>query len=252
MKILKVFIFLLLLSTFCFAQTEIEKKFELANKSYLDGNFEKAKEYYLEIENNGYKFFELYYNLGNTFFKLGDIPSAILYYERAKRINPSDPDLNFNLEYANTKIVDKIEPLGEFFLVKWYKDVKNLFSSDGWAYIFIVSIWIIALLAILFFISYNLTVRKISFVSGIILILASLFILHFSISKRNEELDRNQAIIFVPSVYVKSSPDLSSTDLFILHEGTKVVILDKVSNWIKIQIADGNEGWIEQDKVEVI
>lgn len=244
------FAYLMIFSTVFSIQ--VDKEFQEANLLYKNKKYKDAVEKYENILNSDYSSAEIFYNLGNSYFKLQKIPDAILNYERAKILSPNDEDINFNLKIANLKIVDKIKPIPKIFFVQWYESVRNLFSSETWAIIFIISIWLSFGFLTIYFVVWNITLRKMAFFSTIISIIIFIFSLIFTLQQSNIETHHNHAIVFTKSVYVKSSPDETSTDLFILHEGSKIEILDKLSNWDKIKIADGHIGWVKNDSFEII
>lgn len=222
------------------------------NKAYSLENYQEAVQYFRNVTDRGLEAPELYYNLGNSYFKMNDFPAAILWYERAKRLDPSNEDIIFNLNVANTKISDKIEPLPEMFYQRWFRAVVQLASIDGWAK-FGVILFIIGLFSgILYLASGILALRKIGFGVGIILIILALFSFLFSWSGYTRKQSTNEAIIFTPTITVKSSPDEKSTDLFVVHEGTKIILLDHIGNWYEIRIANGSVGWLPATVLEKI
>jgi tetratricopeptide (TPR) repeat protein len=220
---------------------------EQANQAYSSGQYAEAAEKYESVIGSGYESAVLYYNLGNAYFKLNSIPAAILNYEKGRKLNPSDEDILFNLNLANSRIIDKMEPLPEFFLKSWWKTVRDSFSSNQWArtgvFLFIISL----IAAALFLISASVLFRKISFWSGIIVLTATVLSFLFSISSYREFSTKSSAIIFTPTVTVKSSPNDNSVDLFVIHEGTKVQITDTVEGWSEVHLANGNVGWVKAD-----
>lgn len=222
------------------------------NKAYSQGNYQEAVQFYKNVADKGFEAPELYYNLGNSYFKMNDFPGAILWYERAKRLDPSNEDIIFNLNVANTKISDKIEPLPEMFYQRWFRTVVQLTSIDGWAK-FGVILFIIALFCgVLYLASGALVIRKIGFGVGIVLIITAIFSFLFSWSGYSRKQSTSEAIIFTPTITVKSSPDDKSTDLFVVHEGTKITILDHIGNWYEIRIANGSVGWLPATVLEKI
>ncbi|HBI80649.1 MAG TPA: hypothetical protein DDY04_01530 [Bacteroidales bacterium] len=226
--------------------------FQLANKYYTEGKYADAIDHYEAIISSGKVSPELYFNLGNAYFKLNDIAHAILYFERAHLLNPGDDDILFNLELARTYTTDKIEAIADFFVVKWVKSISTLFSSDAWAFIAILLFSITLVLLIIFQFSGKYFIKKnafiISWITGILFIIS----LSFSISQKNRIINSNQAIITTSAVAAKSSPSESSNDLFILHAGTKVETLRSVGEWYEIRIADGNKGWLPKSSFEKI
>jgi len=230
----------------------IDTLYTRANEEYDKELYTNAVEDYLQIIQNGYESPEVYYNLGNAYFKLDDYPSAILYYEKAKKLAPNDEDINFNLKVVNTKIVDKIEPVPELFLKRWWKAVYNMFNSTTWAWIAIVSFIVFFLLLAFYLLSNKVFIRKASFYAGVFAIFITVFSFILAFEKYQVEHNQKEAIVFTPTLTVKSSPSQSSVDLFVIHEGSKVKIIDKVGGWYEIRIASGSVGWLPVDAVKEI
>jgi tetratricopeptide (TPR) repeat protein len=223
-----------------------------ANQAYADSDYERALSIYDSVLSSGFESAALYFNSGNTHFKLGNIPAAILYYEKAKKMDPTDEDVLFNLELANSRIIDKMEPLPEFFLKTWFRSVRDIFPSDQWAKILVI-FFIFSLAGIFFFISArSVLIRKISFWSAV----ASLFIVIasfiFSYNGYREYSVQSSGIIFTPTVTVKSSPNESSVDLFVIHEGTKIFITDTIEGWTEVRLSNGNVGWVRTNTYRFI
>lgn len=224
---------------------EQESMMEQANQSYSSADYTLAVSQYESVLGSGYESSGLYFNLGNSYFKLNNIPSAILYYEKAMKLDPTDDNIRFNLDLANSRIIDKMEPLPEFFLKTWWKSARNLFSSDYWGKIGVAG-FILALISLtLFIISRSVSTRKVSFWTGIFLLALMSVSLLFSLSGYREYSRQSSAIIFTPTVTVKSSPNDGSVDLFVIHEGTKVFITDLVEGWSEVHLANGNVGWVK-------
>jgi tetratricopeptide (TPR) repeat protein len=223
-----------------------------ANKAYSAGSYNVAADMYQKVIAAGYASPELFYNMGNSCFKMNDYARAILWYERARRLDPGNEDINFNLNVANTKISDKIEPLPELFYMRWFKGVVQMFSVDTWA-VMGVCMFIAGLLClVLYLASRVLVLRKIGFWAAFGLFFLSLFTLVFAWNGYSFAKSASEAIIFAPTITVKSSPDDKSTDLFVLHEGTKVTLLDNISGWYEIRIANGSVGWLPVNSLEKI
>ena len=193
-----------------------------------------------------------YYNLGNAYYKSGLYPNAILNYERALLLDPSNEDVLFNLDMARAYITDKIEPVGTFFLVRWVDAVRNLCSSNAWAVVAIVAFLLFIVGVALYIFIDNVALRKIGFFAGLLALLVSLGANRFAAVQKDILTRHDKAIVFSPVLTAKSSPSDSGTDLFVLHEGTKVTLLDKVGAWSEILLDDGNRGWVPTDKLEVI
>lgn len=227
-----------------------------ANKAYQAENYEKAikileKEIKIQKE-NGFESADLYYNLGNAYFRDNEVAKAILNYERAILLNPGDRDIRHNLEFARTRTEDKIVGVDTFFLESWFDSIENLQSSNAWAKLSIILFVIFIIMICAFFFTRVLLVKKVAFYAGIILFILVIFTNIFSIGQKSEILNRNSAIIMAGSASIKSSPDNNSKELFILHSGTKVRITKDDGDWLEIEIDNGNVGWISRDKLEII
>ena len=212
---------------------------------YTKGDYQKAVEAYNKVLNNGFESAELYYNLGNAYYKSQQIPNAILNYERAKKLAPNNNDIDFNLKLAQKFVVDKIDVIPKIFFVKWIKNLINLNSSNAWAIYSMIGFVICITFLLLFFLINTVFVKKLSFYITIIFFIISIASFGFSNIQKKKLLNHNEAIVFIPTVTVKSSPDQSGNELFLIHEGLKVTITDSLGDWREIQLSDGNKGWLE-------
>ena len=228
------------------------KLFEQANKTYRSGDYVKAAEQYEQILKQGFRSPALYFNLGNAYYKQDNYAKAILNYERARKMNPQDDDVLFNLKMANLNTVDKIEPIPQLFYEQWWDSLVNRFDPDGWSQIAVAFLWLALILAILYLFAGSIALRKAWFVSASMSFLVFIFVLYLAYSSNKQLNSNHTAVIMNASAYVKSSPDEKSTNLFMLHAGTHIEILDQLQNWKKIKIANGNVGWISKEDVEVI
>lgn len=244
-------LFFLIFSLISFAKTP-KQIFEEANNNYQAQEYSSAVDNYENLLGKGYQSAEIYYNLGNAYFKLNDIPSAILYYEKAKKIAPGDEDIDFNLRIANLQTVDKIEPLPKLFYQEWYESLSRGISSGKWAFIAITCSFISVILLVIFVMIDNSFIKKASFAVGIISIIIMILSIIIGFDAHSYNTKSDTAIIFAESIYVKSSPDGESTKLFMLHEGTKVEIIDDVGEWYEIKIANGNVGWLPINAIQKI
>jgi tetratricopeptide (TPR) repeat protein len=246
------FIFIFLLAAAPVYSSEEQLTVIKANKAYSAGSYTVAAELYQKVADAGYSSPELFYNMGNTYFKLNDFAHAILWYERARRIDPGNEDVNFNLNVANTKISDKIEPLPELFYKRWFNALVQVFSVDAWATIG-VCVFIAGLLGLVLYLSSRvLILRKFGFWAAVCLFFLSLVTISLAWTGYHFTLSTSEAVVFAPTITVKSSPDEKSTDLFVLHEGTKVRLMDNISGWYEIRIANGSVGWLPQSALEKI
>ena len=253
-----------------FAQEATIKEAEVA---YTKEDYGKAIELYEGLLKTHGESAEIYYNLGNAYYKENKIAPAILNYERALLLDPGDGDIRFNLQLARQKSVDKIEPVGDFFLHRWFDKVQNMGAADSWAQIGIVCFILFIGCLILFFFSkwirrvesqtffYFISkfqkqlcihLKKIGFYLGLVFLVLVIFANIFAGNQKDELINRKSAIVFAPTVTVKSSPDASGTDLFILHEGTKISIKSKLGDWNEIEMEDGNVGWMPSKDMEII
>ena len=222
-------------------------------QAYTDGKFSDASAAWTSIEESGQKSAKLYYNLGNAWFKQGNYPKAILNYERALRLDPSYSDARYNLEFTSNFVQDKIEPVPEFILKSVARKVCYVMGSNAWAVIFLVLLAAALVMGLLFLLGSSVGKRRAGFYCGIVLLLLSAGALSFSAWQKSDSVKTDTAIVMSPVSSVKSSPSSgSSKDLFVIHEGTKVTILDEVGSWKNISLADGRQGWIPAADLEVI
>ena len=218
-----------------------------ANKAYNEGEYMQAVGLYKQVTDQGFESAELYYNLGNACFKSNQTTSAILYYEKARKLDPTDPDILFNLSLANSRIIDKIEPVPEFFVKKWFRSIRETLSPDEWAWLSVISFLVVLAAGLMFLLSSSIIIRKISFWTAAILLFISLSSIALAYRSHSWHTGRHEAIIFTPTITVKSSPNENSVDLFVIHEGTKVEITDELEDWSEIRIANGSIGWVKKD-----
>jgi tetratricopeptide (TPR) repeat protein len=229
-----------------------QSAFEQANKYYIEKNYEKAVSLLESLVKSGQVSAEVYYNLGNAYYKTGNYPVAILNYERAKKLKPSDPDIDFNLRLANLNTIDKIEPAPQVFYVKWWNDFVNQSTVESHAKTGLLLIWIAFFISIIYVFVNSTPVKRITFFAAFILLCCGTFSLYLSQKQLSDIRDNKSAIIIPTSVYIKGSPDENSINLFMLHSGTKVTVIDELKNWKRIRIANGNEGWIPTGSIEII
>lgn len=236
-----------LLSCPAMAQTKAE-----ADSAYARGQYQQAISSYEALLKQGASA-DLYYNLGNAYYRTENITRAVLNYERALLLSPGDRDIRFNLQIAQAKTIDKIVPESEMFFFTWYRSLVNLMSVDAWAWTSLVSLALVIVLLLLYLFSERIWIRKIGFFGGLVLLVLFGLSNLFAWQQKQNLIYRKSAIVIAPSVTVKSTPAANGTDLFLLHEGTKVTIDDgSMKGWKKIRIADGKEGWMESNKIEEI
>lgn len=242
-----ILIIMLFIGCFITSKAEAQKPEELfikANELYNQSAYDSAAKVYEKIINQGYSSAELYYNLGNTYYKLGNYPMAILYYEKSLKLNPNNEDTKNNIEIARAFISDKIEAVPELFIKTWWNELSNLFTLNTWAIISLLILGCLLTAIFLYITSRTRTLRKSMFFTIIFLIILTACTFSISTKKYKYIKSNNEGIIMTPTITVKSSPSISSVDLFVLHEGSKVKILDNTGEWEKIKIANGSIGWI--------
>ena len=243
----------LLLAMICFGGTSAKAVTKNnADTEYQKGNYQQAIRDYEEILKNG-ESAEIYFNLGNAYYRTDNITKAVLNYERARLLSPGDDDINFNLQFARSKTIDKITPESEMFFVTWYKSLVNFTSVDNWAKTGILCIVMALPLVLLYLFGPQLMLRKIGFFGGLAFFVIFLLSNLFAFQQKQALDNRTGAIIISPSVNIKKTPAKNSADQFVLHEGTRVDIIDKgMTDWRCIRVGDGREGWIETKAIEEI
>ncbi len=231
----------------------VDSLWNTANAAYAEGRWADAIDGYEMISGMGLESASLYCNTGDAYFKDMNVSKAILYYERALKLDPSYSDARYNLELVNSRIQDRIDPVPEFVLKAWLKDVCYLMDSDSWTVFFLVFLALSLAMALLFILSPSVAGRRTGFFTGIVMILFAAFSVSFAVWQKNDYMKAGGAIVMRPVTSVKSSPSSeASKDLFILHEGTKVRIIDTVGSWNNIELADGRQGWIPSGDIEII
>ena len=231
----------------------VDSLWDAANLAYVEGRWADAISDYQMISSMGLESASLYCNTGDAFFKDGNVPMAILYYERALKLDPSYDDARYNLDLLNSTIQDRIDPVPEFVLKAWAREICYIMDSNAWTVCFFVLFALTLAMVLLFLLAPTVGGRRTGFFTGIVLLLLAVFSLCFSVWQKNDYMKAEGAIVMRPVTSVKSSPSAeASKDLFILHEGTKVKIIDQVGSWNNIELADGRQGWIPSGDIETI
>ncbi len=222
-------------------------------EAYSAGDYPSALKDWEELRSAGLVSKDLYYNLGNAYFKTDEIAPAILWYERALRLDPSDADIRYNLEFARSRTQDRIDEVPEIFFEAWGHKICYLLPSDTWAVLSLVLLAATVALALLFLLGSTSGQRRLGFFAGIVTLLLAFLGWDFAQWQRTEARRQDTAIVMRAVSSVKSSPSADTAkDLFILHEGTRVKLLDSVSSYSNIELADGRQGWIPTKDIEVI
>jgi tetratricopeptide (TPR) repeat protein len=229
--------------------SNVNEAMQKAGEYYRSGEFDKAIEIYESLSSEGYEGTSLYFNLANSYYRIGKLGYAILNYERALELSPTDEDIKHNLAFANLSTVDRVQPLPTFFIFEWWEALLASLSVNGWTYAALFFYLVLIFLFVFYFFAKTISQQKIILFSG----LAALVILAITVSllvvKINREQTHISGVIVEQSITVKTSPDIKSTDAFVIHEGLKVKMEDKLDEWVKIRLADGKVGWIENDSV---
>ena len=223
-----------------------------AERYYTANDFANAIKTYESILKQGFESSELYFNLGNSYYKNNEIAKSVLNYERAKLLAPNDEDIQFNLDLVNQFVVDKISPMPRFIVTKWWQSLINMNSADGWGRISLIFFIIMLIAAAGYIFASSVSLKKTSFIAAIVLFTFCAFSFGFGSTQKTKISNRKGAVIFSSTVTVKSSPDESGTDLFVIHEGLKVEVKEVLSGWCNIKIADGSSGWVKQSTLEKI
>lgn len=249
----RLYIFLLLiLSAQMGAAQDLSQLKVQADSAFAAEEYKRAAELYSTIAKENPSE-EICYNLGCTYYRLDNMAQSVLWFERASLLDPSDEDIHFNLEMARSKTIDKITPRHEMFFVTVYRSVVNMLSIKGWTWL-AMSLFALCLACFaIYFFSSRLTLRKVAFFATILLFVMVILSNVFALQQRDYAVNRTSAIILSPAITVKSTPSESGNDLFVLHEGTKVVIQDNsIKGWCEVRVADGKVGWITRKSIECI
>jgi len=254
------FLMLLSMSPACFGQDslsiDIAESIDATkikgDSAYIQEDYDTAIQLYEALLKNG-EAAEVYYNLGNSYYKKGEIAKAVLNYERALLLQPGNGDTRANLEIARAKTIDKVEPVPEVFFISWFKSLTNCMSADTWAVWGIVSFILLVMSLCFFIFSKQASRKKTAFIAGIVFLIVTIGSNAFASLQKERLVNRNEAIITSPSVTVRSSPSESGTGLFILHEGRKVSVKDNtMKEWKEIRLEDGKVGWVPASTIELI
>jgi tetratricopeptide (TPR) repeat protein len=223
-----------------------------AEKAYDNKNYKEAIVCYQKLINEGNKSYELYFNLGNSYYRNKELGYAIYYYELARKMNPNDQDVQINLGIASAKTVDKIDAKENFFVNAVRSNVVNVVSTDSWAWFSVILAIVTCILFFTFVHSRIMTLKRVSFVFSIIAAIALVTVYLFGVSAVNSKKENKFAIVLLKEVKITNEPNAVATMKFALHEGTKVRIVKANSDWVLIKLDNGNEGWVKQSEVGII
>jgi len=248
-KTLTILLFLILSITDTSFAKNIDEQMQQASAFYRNGEFDKAIKIYEDLRSEQYEGTSLHFNLANSYYRIGKLGYAILNYERALKISPSDDDVKHNLAFASLSTVDRIQPLPTFFLFEWWDSILASLSINGWTYVVFLFYILLMILIVAYFFAKTIFQQKLILFSG----LGTLIILSITVSLLIVKINREETLIggvvIEQSITVKTSPDPKSTDAFVIHEGLKVNLEDQLDEWVKIRLADGKVGWVENNSV---
>ncbi|MCC6372575.1 MAG: tetratricopeptide repeat protein [Bacteroidia bacterium] len=223
-----------------------------AEKAYDSKKYKEAIDSYEQLLKEGYKSYQLYYNLGNACYRNNDVGKAIYYYELARKIEPNDEDISINLAKANARTIDKIESHENFFISAVKTNVLSSFSTTTWAWFTIFSLGLAAVLFFIFINSYNITFKRISFIASMVLMITFFVTYFLGYSAMKAKYENKFAIILSKDVKIMNEPTLSGSSKFNLHEGTKIRVVESNGDWLLIKLDNGNEGWLKMLDVGII
>jgi tetratricopeptide (TPR) repeat protein len=245
-KIMKqiLILILLLLSFNGFAQNDYQAAFQRGNEAFTAKNYERAADIYEQILAKEQVSFELYFNLGNAYFRLNEIPKAILNYERALQIKPNQKETLYNLKLANQRTIDQISTASPFFLINWWVIWRGLFSSTVWSILAIIAVFTSILGCLVWLFGESRKKKKIGFLLGVVFFVFGILFCLTAWQRFAYEQNSNMAILFAKETPLKLGADNASPDVLLLHEGTKVEILGKTGLWNKVRLPNGEQGWL--------
>lgn len=238
-----------------YAQANEKQASELwqkANEAYTQNDYKKAIDFYSKAKDLGSDGVKLYYNMANAYYKDGNIGKAIVNYNRALRLSPADEDIIYNLEIANSQTLNRIEALPEFILYTKFKEFRSIMNSNSWAFISLVSFALVLLFVLVYLLSNTVTKRKISFTVACLMLGVFVLTTSFAVYQKRQITSSSEAVVLSSAEAVKSSPDSSGKDIFIINEGANIRVVDSLGEWSKIVVASGNSGWILTKAIEII
>jgi len=249
---MKKIVFILAFSIGLIASAQNEALFNRATDAYNAGDYNKAIENYLEIIEAGQHSAELYFNLGNSYYKLNQVAPSIYYYEKALLLKPNDTEIKNNLGYAQNMTLDAIETMPETGLSKIYKDITGFLSFDQWGYTAVVFMMLFVLFYIGFYYLMYATQKRIAFIASIVSLFMAVVAVVFAFLQYSDFQENQPAIVFDTEVKVTSEPNKRSETVFTLHEGTKLNVLEELEDYKKIRIADGQTGWLTSESIKLL
>lgn len=244
--------FYLFIISWNYSQFPSEEIFSEGIKHYNEGEYGKAISSFMTILENGQHSSSLYFNLGNSFYKINDVANSIFYYEKALLLSPNDKDIVDNLSFSKNMLIDKIEILPTNQLKQFSNYLLGLLNVNKWLYLGLIILYISALFFLLYFFNSISSLKKNYFITSIVSLFFAVFFFSAGITKNLNQKSNLFAIIFDEKIDFRSEPNYRSEVLFNLHEGTKVLIKEELNDWVFVEIQDGNKGWIETQSIKKI
>lgn len=247
----KIFLALLICLPFMVEASDrsAEELWQSATEAYVEGDFTEAVSLYSSIVEQGYESADLYFNIGNGYYKQDSLAKAIVYYMKAQKMDPSSERIAQNLEHAQAMTKNRIDALPEFFMVTWANSIRDMMGSNGWAVVAVLA-FILSLMAVmLYLLTSKVGLRKVGFTLAITLFVIFIISLNNSLGQRRNRSFSGDAVIVKSAVAVKGSPDRGGKELFVLNEGAVVKVEDAVGSWREIVVASGNKGWVTEDAI---
>ncbi len=239
------YIFLLITQTF-WAQTAFDK----GNNLYQKGNYQEAITVYESVVKSGQQSAELYFNLGNCFYKLNKVAPAIFNFEKALLLNPNDTEIQNNLAFAQKMTIDEVIEVPKVGFAKIIRDFTSSFHYDTWAWIAILFSVLFLICFVGYYFSNTTTLKRVFFTAMLFVLLFTIVSIFAGFFEKNQSNNDRPAIVFADITSVKSEPKSSAQDAFVLHAGTKVFVLESLNNYKKIQLLDLKQGWIEKSAIK--
>ncbi len=239
----KPFFIVLFCCSLTYSQTP-EELFQQGNEDYAQGNYQEAVTNYEKVVESGNVSASLYYNLANSYYKLNRVAPSVYNYEKALLLKPNDADIKNNLSFAQNMTVDAITPLPQNTFKKWYNSALSLFTTDGWAVFAVVLILLFMVSFIAYYFVFTTLKKRLLFITSFVALALGLGGLAMAFQSQMNAKQTRSAIVFSAEAQTKSEPNFRSEEAFVLHEGTKVKVLEETEEWKRIRLADGKEGWI--------
>ena len=245
-------LFLILLYAFSGRAAEDSKILEQANEAYAAKDYDKAIQRYQQLLEQSGPSEVVFYNLGNSYYRRGELGEAVLFYEKALLLAPGDEDILHNLNVAKARSKDDLEELPEFFLSRWWNNLRLFLSTTAWSILGLLLLWLGIGGLILWLIGNSRQRKKQGFILGLSLLILSILPFSLAFSSASLEKDSGYAVIMATEIELRSAPDIDSKEILRLHEGTKVAVLDQIGDWHKVKLSNGEQGWLPNTSIEKI